>query len=802
MKLQGTEHSLQRSGLAGERQYGIALSSKIYSILSDKLYTDRIGSTVREVCSNAWDAQKMKSLATGEPIQPFKVTIPTDLEPHFIVEDTGPGMPDSVAQDLYSTLGLSTKEDTNDQIGAFGLGSKSPFSVTDTFTVENTHEGITHYYLCFKAENGLPSLLKTGEKAEEKPSGVKIIIPAPGYRYVEYKNSLKKQLIMMDPKPVINNIENFDFIEPKRESINEHGYILSNATDFSLMGRSIYAKMGMVLYPVDTYQVNLGYAGVHQSLPYESALILEFPIGSLEPLPSREGLTYDERTKSNIIDQYNLFEKVYRKLLREQVETKTTPLEAWEEIKRIKRTTGLDLMYDGIYVLGYSIDSDNIPNLLPKFDHTVVREMPLFDDEGKQTSVETTHNTYKTPKYVYEHYHRSDTRLNKKLDTKNLVDVSFAFLSDIKDKSNKFLLIDELESKHKIARMKSLLKTLTYGETYYFVRIDPNYPGSKTDFSDLISSLENVHPGLTEDFTYFSQVKKPVVEKIKLEQDQKPIDAVSCFRHTSRWEHSIKWPELAEYCFGKKDDAELEESEDQEDDINDETNQPEFVDNWCYITAVRNDLTDYSEGLSVIKRFIQDQGWNLLIVRKSGMANLPRIQSMGIVEFKTLINHKVKGLDINDDYRKYQSAKDIAKEGQRWFYVHPSKFMRKLMNSLGDNGQYVHKFFDIWEEVYNLIRGLNQNAVGNPIIRRLKEDNLFKYFKDEEWAKDMEIDMSNDYTILFEDFKKRYPLIEYLLVNAHDLDDVLNNQAYQYIVDYNTIHNNEEVETINLVKEE
>src|SRR5690348_4723375 len=130
----------------GERQYGIALSPKIYSMMSDKLYTDRVGSVVREVCSNAWDAQKMRSIATGQPMEPFKVTLPTDLEPHFIVEDSGPGMPDDVAQDLYSTLGLSTKENTNDQIGAFGLGSKSPFAVTDTFTVENTYEGVTHHY--------------------------------------------------------------------------------------------------------------------------------------------------------------------------------------------------------------------------------------------------------------------------------------------------------------------------------------------------------------------------------------------------------------------------------------------------------------------------------------------------------------------------------------------------------------------------------------------------------------------------------------------------------------------------------
>jgi hypothetical protein len=304
--LQGQEHTLQRGGLMGERSYGIALSPKIYSMMSDKLYTDRIGSAVREVCSNAWDAQKMRSLDSGEEMKPFKVTLPTDLEPHFIVEDTGPGMPDEQAQDLYSTLGLSTKENTNDQIGAFGLGSKSPFAVSDTFTVENTYEGVTHFYLCFKAENGLPSLLKTGERNEGRLDGVRVIIPAPGYKYDDYKRALMKQLIVMEPKPVINNISSFEFIEPKRSIENGIGYILDNAVAFGLQSCSLYARMGMVLYPVDVSQVGIR-NGIYSGFYGGAALVLNFPIGALEPLPSREGLTYDDTTKKNILEQYNKF---------------------------------------------------------------------------------------------------------------------------------------------------------------------------------------------------------------------------------------------------------------------------------------------------------------------------------------------------------------------------------------------------------------------------------------------------------------------------------------------------------------
>ena len=129
-------------------------------------------------------------------------------------------------------------------------GSKSPFSVTDTFSVENTHCGVTHYYLCFKNEGGLPSLLKTGERIEDKPNGVKVIIPASGSNFNEYKTALMRQLIVMEPKPIITNINSFTFIDHLVELEDEDGFILTNCDNYNLRSRHVYAKMGMVLYPI------------------------------------------------------------------------------------------------------------------------------------------------------------------------------------------------------------------------------------------------------------------------------------------------------------------------------------------------------------------------------------------------------------------------------------------------------------------------------------------------------------------------------------------------------------------------
>ena len=327
MIVQNEVNEIHRSGITGERKFGISMNAKMYDMMSAKLYQDRIGSVVREVCSNAWDGMKMRSMAEGAPIQPFKITLPTNLLPHFTVEDFGVGMPDEQAQDLYSTLGLSTKENSNHQIGAFGLGSKSPFAVTDTFTVENTYEGITHYYLCFKNESGLPSLLKTGQKIEaDRVNGVKVIIPAPYSKFDEYVAAVNRQLFAMEPKPIVTNGRGFSFTTAKKLGENENGYILANNSSYNLYTRGVYGKMGMVIYPIDTNSACLGYnRKLHTSLR-EGCMILHFDIGDLDPLPSREGLTYDKRTIANIQAKYDLFAETYKETLKAEVMALTSQI--------------------------------------------------------------------------------------------------------------------------------------------------------------------------------------------------------------------------------------------------------------------------------------------------------------------------------------------------------------------------------------------------------------------------------------------------------------------------------------------
>lgn len=814
MIVEGNAREIQRNGLMGERQYGIALSPKIYSMMSDKLYTDRIGSVVREVCSNAWDAQKMKSLATGQPMEPFKVTLPTDLEPHFIVEDTGPGMPDETAQNLYSTLGLSTKESTNDQIGAFGLGSKSPFAVTDTFTVENTYEGVTHFYLCFKTESGLPSLLKTGERNEGRQDGVKVIIPAAGSKYYEYRKALNRQLIVMDPKPIITNIDQFTFNVPEKALETEHGFVLSNATDFGLQSRTLYVRMGMVLYPVDSAQIGFSsfdrYGNlntVYSKFSYTSALIIEVPIGAIEPLPSREGLTYDQRTKDNIREKYELFVLEFKKELRKQIEEQPTPLDSWLKMQEIKNVLNIDMSTDEVYNLGFRINNDNFPNVFPYFDHIYEVDEPILpeyetvlNEFGDLETVLKVSNkppikkriNQKLCQFHCEEFSKHDTRLNRKRDRKELK-VGFNFLHRIKSKANKFLIMDELEPKYRIGRMKSVLNSLSYNQDCFVVYVNPNYQGSKTDFSEFIAGFERLHPGITieGEFIFMSNVPRPDVEK-RL-KDTSIIEGI-CYADARRGEQRLRWSDI-EDRFTPSNVYE-EDTEEDEWAALIEKGKQEYFNKAFYVRAMRNDLVDYP-GCSIkdFSDLANSRGYEMIIVRKSGESKLSKLREIGYLEFKEFISKKLDGWEPSDDYKRYNSAKAIEQNNPLWWRYSTKYQLKALYKELQQNHEWIHPFIKMYFDI-DRIAELSESdwAQVDPntaIVATLRRKRLLPYLKDCDWLENIDLDLSEEFENQAKEFAEFYPVFHMILKYIQTEQDGVNKYLYQYVLDYNAIKGTE-----------
>src|SRR5271170_2500066 len=130
-------------GMEKSRAFHFEFNETMFKMLSKTTYSDPIRAVIRELACNSSDAHEM----AGTNSTPFEIHLPTPHEPDFWIQDYGVGMDDQEINDLFTMYGGSNKTDNNDVIGALGIGSKSPYSVTDMFTVVTTKDGITRSYV-------------------------------------------------------------------------------------------------------------------------------------------------------------------------------------------------------------------------------------------------------------------------------------------------------------------------------------------------------------------------------------------------------------------------------------------------------------------------------------------------------------------------------------------------------------------------------------------------------------------------------------------------------------------------------
>lgn len=128
MILNQEQELLETEGVSTQKSFTITASAKAFDILSNKLYTYKIRAIVRELICNAYD-----SVIEAKTNKKIKIHVPNSMEPYFSVKDCGVGLNEKEIEEIYTNVFASTKTQSNDLIGAFGLGSKSPFCYVDNF---------------------------------------------------------------------------------------------------------------------------------------------------------------------------------------------------------------------------------------------------------------------------------------------------------------------------------------------------------------------------------------------------------------------------------------------------------------------------------------------------------------------------------------------------------------------------------------------------------------------------------------------------------------------------------------------
>jgi hypothetical protein len=189
---------------------------------------------------------------------------------------------------LYSTYFRSTKEQSNDYIGAFGLGSKTPLAYTDNFIVINRFDGTERIYNILTNEDGMPQINLMSSAETTEPNGLEVKIAVSPDDYKEFKEAIVGQLKYFAPQPTICNDS---VIMPQPTYVGETFMIYegleSKGTGY--YSRS-YACVGNNAYEIQNVQSDL----------FGNNLVLKFNVGEVMVTASREELKYDQETIKNI----------------------------------------------------------------------------------------------------------------------------------------------------------------------------------------------------------------------------------------------------------------------------------------------------------------------------------------------------------------------------------------------------------------------------------------------------------------------------------------------------------------------
>src|SRR5690606_35130497 len=92
--------------------------------------------------------------------------------------DSGCGISPQAMDDIYMSLGESDKRQSDDYLGAFGLGSKTPFSYTPWFYLITKVDGVEYTYLLSESVEGSNyDLLNTRVLEADEQNGTTVRVP-------------------------------------------------------------------------------------------------------------------------------------------------------------------------------------------------------------------------------------------------------------------------------------------------------------------------------------------------------------------------------------------------------------------------------------------------------------------------------------------------------------------------------------------------------------------------------------------------------------------------------------------------
>lgn len=252
-------------------------------ILSEGLYEDPITAAIAETVNNAIDAV---TDAGKNPVEnPVLVKLYEENGQDFLsVEDKGIGLNKEEFADLIGSYLKSTKRESNNSLGYFGLGKFAPLSYVNSFYWVCRKDGIETKYMLYRGES-FTEYTELYSEATSEENGTTVIIPVESDDVGKFRNKINKKLSYYDTVVIeiygelLNDYKIYRHEEFQYSTLYEHD-------NFHLCLRDVY-------YEIDWEKLDMS--------PVPGNIGLRFSLDEgLVPTPSREGIIYSKESVAKI----------------------------------------------------------------------------------------------------------------------------------------------------------------------------------------------------------------------------------------------------------------------------------------------------------------------------------------------------------------------------------------------------------------------------------------------------------------------------------------------------------------------
>jgi len=301
------------------------------------MYSDPIAIICQEILSNCRDAHR----EVGKDDVPCIVKLPTKLDETIHFVDFGPGITPDRMENVFILYGNSTKRDGNEQTGGFGLGAKTPFSYTDSFSITTITEDEDgrhkREYIAYidDSQIGAMSLVKTEEVDKSVSTGTTISVPVKQNDRRAFIANIKRTADYWDVRPIIKRGE----VDWHNEKIAFQGtnWFITEGERYS------YYNRGEPKAIIDGIQYRLNYSSIYNgSEPSNEERTLmqrgvrfKFKTGELDITANREDLDYQPGTIKVIQERVKEAIEELREKVNEAVKNSTSLWDAiieWEKV--------------------------------------------------------------------------------------------------------------------------------------------------------------------------------------------------------------------------------------------------------------------------------------------------------------------------------------------------------------------------------------------------------------------------------------------------------------------------------------